>query len=215
MDFAQLRKRMVDEQIIPRGIKDRKVIEAFYKVERHLFVPQEFLSASYADCPLSIGCGQTISQPYMAALMTELLELTGKETVLEIGTGSGYQTAILARLAKEVYSIERIEQIKNNAEKLLNQLGYKNIKIISADGTLGWPDKDARFDRIIITAASPEIPNPLLKQLKAGGKIVLPLGDSLGQMLTVAEIDAQGSIKKQNICGCVFVPLVGKYGWDN
>ncbi len=214
MDFTALRKRMVDEQIIPRGIKDMRVLEAFYKVERHKFVPAAYLSSSYGDFPLSIGEGQTISQPYMVALMTELLELTGKEIVLEVGTGSGYQTAILGELAKEVYSIERIELIKNNANGLLNQLGYKNIKIITADGTLGWPDEQIKFDRIIVTAASPEIPKPLIGQLKNGAKLVLPLGDSLGQMLAVVDKDKEGNVKKQNICGCVFVPLVGKYAWD-
>ncbi|MCX5711866.1 MAG: protein-L-isoaspartate(D-aspartate) O-methyltransferase [Candidatus Omnitrophica bacterium] len=214
MDFAELRKRMVDEQISVRGVKDKMVLSAFNKVERHKFVPEAYLNLSYADIPLSIGEGQTISQPYMAALMTELLGLTGKEKVLEIGTGSGYQAAILAELSKEVYSIERFEQIKNKAEKLLAQLGYKNTKIITADGTLGWPDEQLKFDRIIVTAASPDIPAPLLKQLKEGGKMVLPLGDSLGQMLILVEKDKAGRANTKNICGCVFVPLVGKYGWD-
>ncbi|MFA6350195.1 MAG: protein-L-isoaspartate(D-aspartate) O-methyltransferase [Candidatus Omnitrophota bacterium] len=214
MDFAVLRKRMVDEQITERGIKDKRVLGAFYKVEREKFVPANYLNSSYGDFPLPIGNNQTISQPYIAALMTELLGLTGKETVLEVGTGSGYQTAILAELAKEVYSIERIEEIKNSAEDILKQLGYNNINIIAADGTLGWPEERIKFDRIIVTAASPDVPEPLLKQLNNNGRMVLPIGDILGQMLTVVEKDKEGKISRQNISGCVFVPLVGKYGWD-
>src|SRR3989338_4172980 len=149
MDFAVLRKRMVEEQLIPRGIKDSKVLEAFRKVERHKFIPQDSKESAYADFPVPIGEGQTISQPYIVALMTECLGLTGKEKVLEIGTGSGYQTAILAELAKEVYSIERFVSLAKKAEAVLQEAGYVNIKIKVDDGTLGWPEFSP-FDRIII-----------------------------------------------------------------
>jgi len=211
MDYAVLRKQMVEEQLLPRGIKDSRVINAFYKVERHKFIPIEYRASAYGDFPVPIGEGQTISQPYIVALMTECLDLKGEERVLEIGTGSGYQAAILAELAKEVYSIERFESLAKNAQKVLDELGYTNIKIKVGDGTLGWQEFSP-FARIIITAASPQIPLPLIEQLKENGKLVLPLGESFSQVLTVVE-KKEGKIKTQEICGCVFVPLVGKYGW--
>lgn len=205
-----LRRRMVDEQLIPRDIKNPRVLDVFKKIERHKFVPREFATSAYADFPVPIGEGQTISQPYIVALMTEYLDLTGSERVLEVGTGSGYQTAILAELAKEVYTVERFENLAKQAQNLLNELGYKNIKIKVGDGTLGWPEQ-APFDRIIITAASPSIPPPLSEQLKEGGKLILPLGEAFGQVLTLVE-KKQGILQYKDICGCVFVPLVGKYG---
>ncbi len=208
-----LRRRMVEEQLIPRDIKNPRVLDAFKKIERHKFVSQEFAASAYADFPVPIGEGQTISQPYIVALMTEYLDLTGSERVLEIGTGSGYQAAILAELAKEVYTVERVESLAKQAENLLNELGYKNIKIKTGDGTLGWPEQ-APFDRIIITAASPAIPPPLSEQLKEGGKLILPLGEVFSQVLTLAE-KKQGVLQYQGICGCMFVPLVGKYGFKN
>jgi protein-L-isoaspartate(D-aspartate) O-methyltransferase len=211
MDFAVLRKRMVDEQLIPRGIKNSRVLDAFLKVERHKFIPEELRMSAYADFPVPIGAGQTISQPYIVALMTECLGLSGEEKILEIGTGSGYQTAILAELAKEVYTIERIEVLSRNAETVLNELGYKNIKIRVGDGSLGWKE-DAPFDRIIITAASPRIPLPLTEQLNESGKLILPLGESFSQVLTVVE-KKKGELESIEVCGCVFVPLIGKYGW--
>jgi protein-L-isoaspartate(D-aspartate) O-methyltransferase len=210
MNFDILRKRMVEEQLMPRGINDQKVLQAFYKVERHLFMPRELRETSYADYPVPIGEGQTISQPFIVALMTECLGLSGEEKVLEIGTGSGYQTAILAELAKEVYSVERFAKLSKNAESALRETGYQNVKLKVGDGSLGWPE-EAPFDRIIITAASPRIPLPLTEQLKDGGRLVLPLGESFSQMLTVVEKKGN-KLESTEVCGCVFVPLVGKYG---
>ncbi|MFH1269675.1 MAG: protein-L-isoaspartate(D-aspartate) O-methyltransferase [Candidatus Omnitrophota bacterium] len=212
MDYAKLRKRMVEEQLMPRGIKDERVLSAFYKIERHKFIPEDARTSAYADFPVSIGEGQTISQPYIVALMTECLALTGKERVLEIGTGSGYQTAILAELAAEVYSIERFEVLASKAQAIIDELGYKNIKIKSGDGTLGWKE-ESPFDRIIITAASPKIPMPLLEQLNDNGKLILPLGESLSQVLTLVE-KKEGKLKSIDVCGCVFVPLIGKHAWS-
>jgi len=169
--------------------------------------------SAYADFPVPIGEGQTISQPYIVALMTECLDLRGEEKVLEIGTGSGYQTAILAELAKEIYSVERFKNLAESAEAVVNELGYKNIKIKVGDGTLGWPEMGP-FDRIIITAASPRIPLPLTEQLKESGKLILPLGESFSQVLTAVE-KKKGKLESIEICGCIFVPLVGKYGCKN
>lgn len=211
MDYKIQRERMITEQLIPRGIKDPLVLGAFSKVERHKFVPEKFEAAAYADHPLPVGEGQTISQPYMVALMTEKLALTGRERVLEIGTGSGYQAAILAEIAREVYSIERFEILANNAKVALEELGYKNIRIKVGDGTLGW-EECAPFDRIIITAGAPHIPKSLVSQLNAGGKMVLPVGGSFSQVLTLIE-KREDEFTAQDICGCVFVPLVGKDGW--
>jgi len=211
MDYKNLRKKMVEEQIIARGIKDKRLIDVLYKLERHRFVPENSKNSAYGDFPLPIGEGQTISQPYMVALMTECLSLKGDEKVLEIGTGSGYQTAILAELAREVYSIERIESLKLKAEKILNELGYTNIKIKLGDGTLGWPE-EAPFDRIIVTAATQDIPLPLLEQLNDRGIVVIPLGDRFSQVLAKIE-KKNNQIIREDICGCVFVPLIGKYGF--
>ncbi|MCX5714712.1 MAG: protein-L-isoaspartate(D-aspartate) O-methyltransferase [Candidatus Omnitrophica bacterium] len=207
MDYAIMRKNMVDEQLAPRAIKDKKVLEAFYKVPRHRFVPEDARDSAYSDFPLAIGQGQTISQPYMVALMTERLELSGSERVLEIGTGSGYQSAILAELVKEVFSVERIEFLAIKTEKLLKELGYTNIKTRISDGTLGWPE-ESPFDRIIITAASSGIPPSLIEQLKDGGKMVLPLGEEFSQMLTVVN-KTGNSLEHTQVCPCVFVPLIG------
>jgi len=209
MDYSVLRKRMVEEQLIPRGIKTPRVLDAFYKVERHKFIPEALRTSAYADFPVPIGEGQTISQPYIVALMTECLDLKGEEKVLEIGTGSGYQAAILAELVREVYTVERFEVLAKGAESVFNELGYKNITIKVSDGTLGWTEV-APFDRIIITAASPRIPLPLTEQLKESGKLILPLGESFSQVLTVAE-KKKGRFESVEVCGCVFVPLIGKY----
>jgi len=210
MDYAALRKRMVDEQLTGRGIKDQRVLDVFKKIERHKFLPEDLHRNAYSDFPVPIGEGQTISQPYMVALMTECLSLTGQEKVLEIGTGSGYQTAILAELSKEVFSIERFENLAKKAKQVLEDLGYNNIKIRVGDGTLGWQE-EAPFDRIIIAAAAPRIPLPLTEQLKENGKLVLPMGENFSQVLTVVE-KKQDKLESSEVCGCVFVPLVGKYG---
>jgi len=210
MDYIVLRRRMVEEQIKPRGIKDQRVIDVFAKVERHKFIPEELRDSSYADHPIPIGEGQTISQPFIVALMTECLDLKGSEKVLEIGTGSGYQTAILAELAKEVCTVERIHVLSDDAGQLLSELGYKNIKFKVSDGTLGWKE-ESPFDRIIITAAAPKIPLPVTEQLKEGGKLILPLADSFGQMLTLVT-KKNGQMVAENICPVIFVPLIGKHG---
>lgn len=194
-----------------RGIKDSKVLDAFGKIERHKFLAGNSKSNAYEDFPVPIGSGQTISQPYIVALMTESLDLSGNEKILEIGTGSGYQTAILAELSKEVYSIERLENLSKRAGVLLDELGYSNIKLKAGDGSLGWP-QEAPFDRIIVTAASPQVPLPLTEQLNENGKLILPLGENFGQVLTVIE-KKDKKFESRNICGCVFVPLVGKYAY--
>jgi len=201
---------MVEEQLIPRGISNRLVLDAFYKVERHKFIPEEHRDNAYADFPIPIGSGQTISQPYIVALMTESLDLNADDKVLEIGTGSGYQAAILAQLSKEVYSIERFETLAAKTKMLFDELGYKNIGIKIGDGTLGW-EEEAPFDKIIITAATPEVPPPLSGQLKERGKLILPLGEMLSQVLTLFE-KRSGELYSREICPCVFVPLIGKYG---
>lgn len=206
------REAMVARQLIPRGISDERVLAAFRNVPRHKFVPGASLRSAYDDHPLPIGEKQTISQPYMVALMTELLCLTGTETVLEIGTGSGYQAAILAELAAAVYSVERFSSLAEQAQKVITALGYKNVTIHTGDGTVGWQDH-APYDGIIVTAGAPDVPASLLKQLKDKGKLVIPVGGSFSQVLTVLE--RQGSkIARKEECGCVFVPLVGKEGWQ-
>lgn len=202
---------MVDEQLIPRGIGNAKVLDAFKKVPRHKFVPEKFREGAYADHPLPIGNGQTISQPYMVALMTETLALTGKEKVLEIGAGSGYQTAILAELAKEVCSVERIEALTQLARENLAAAGYEDIKIKIGDGTLGWQE-EGPFDAIIVTAGAPNIPGKLVDQLKPDGRMVIPVGGTFSQMLTLVR-KKRGRVSKTDISGCMFVPLIGEEGW--
>ncbi len=213
MDFEVLRNRMVDEQFVPRGINNERVLAVFKKTPRHIFVSEEQRDFSYADYPLSIGEGQTISQPFMVALMTQTLDLKESDRVLEIGTGSGYQTAVLAQLCREVYSIERFKELAEKARSALSQLHFSNINIKVGDGTLGW-EEFSPFDGIIITAAAPAIPESLLKQLNIGGRMVLPLGGTFSQMLTLVTKFKSG-IEKKDICACVFVPLVGKYGWKS
>lgn len=212
MNYAALRKRMVKEQLAARGIKNKRVLGAFLEIERHKFVPPLLEESAYADSPLSIGEGQTISQPYMVALISECLDISGTDRVLEIGTGSGYQAAILSRLAKQVYSVERNPILAQRAQALLSLMGYNNIKIRVGDGSLGW-EEEAPFDKIAVTAASPDIPGPLTGQLEEGGRLVIPLGQSFSQVLTLVEKHA-GKIKESEICSCVFVPLVGKYAFN-
>src|SRR5512135_89980 len=182
MDYQRLRDDMVDAQLVPRGIRDRSVLNAMRTVPRHLFLEESSRYRAYDDMALPIGEDQTISQPYMVAVMTELLGLTGKEKVLEIGTGSGYQAAVLASLAKEVFTIERIVSLAEKAAHRLDALSYSNIHLKKGDGTLGWPD-EAPFDSIIITAASPTIPGPLKDQITDGGIIVIPVGSRYSQQL--------------------------------
>jgi protein-L-isoaspartate(D-aspartate) O-methyltransferase len=212
MDFNAFRKQMVKEQLIARDITDESVLRAFLKVPRHKFIPQIERKDAYGDFPLPIGCGQTISQPYIVALMTQCLNLKGDERVLEIGTGSGYQTAILAELSKKVYTVERLEELSRTAEKKLAELDYKDIYFKISDGSLGWGE-NAPFDGIIVTAGSPCLPQPLLEQLAEGGRLVIPLGENSTQVLTVVEKNF-GKIKSRQVCGCMFVPLVGEQGWN-
>ncbi|MBN1353133.1 MAG: protein-L-isoaspartate(D-aspartate) O-methyltransferase [Candidatus Omnitrophica bacterium] len=211
MDFTELRNKMVEEQLVSRGICDDKVLQAFRAVERHLFVPPEYNGNAYEDHPLPIGEGQTISQPYMVALMTQCLNLGGNEKILEIGTGSGYQAAILSRIVKEVYSIERIPLLAQKAERLFVRLGYNNVHLKVGDGTLGWGEH-APYDGIIVTAASPKIQKTYIEQIKCGARLVIPRGTMLSQVLTVLEKRETG-LYASDICGCTFVPLLGKEGW--
>ncbi|MGB2706468.1 MAG: protein-L-isoaspartate(D-aspartate) O-methyltransferase [Candidatus Omnitrophota bacterium] len=211
MNYTELRDRMVEQQLKPRDISDRGVLEAFRKVERHKFVPEDMRESAYEDHPLPIGEDQTISQPYMVALMTQCLRLKGSEKVLEIGTGSGYQAAVLATLAKEVYSLERIASLAERAEGVLKVLGYSNVRVGVGDGTLGWKEH-APYDGIIVTAAAPKIPEAYIEQLNEGGRLVIPVGSSFSQILTVIEKGPSG-VTASEICGCVFVPLLGKEGW--
>ena len=204
---------MVESQIIDRGINDARVIEAMRKVSRHLFVEEALQDQSYADHPLPIGEKQTISQPYIVALMTRSLRLQGHEKVLEIGTGSGYQAAILAELADRVFSMERYPSLAYRANQILQKLGYRNVIIRVADGTLGWPE-EAPFDGILITAGAPIIPQPLVDQLAMGGRMVVPVGDRLSQNLLLVERTAEG-IVQSDLGGVRFVDLIGKWGWES
>ncbi len=211
-DLVKSRIRMVDEPIIARGIRDPKVIAAMRKVPRHLFVEEALHSQAYSDHPLPIGEKQTISQPYMVALMTEAMQLKGMEKVLEIGAGSGYQTAILAEIAFKVFSIERIRSLTIQARKLLYDLGYLNVEIKFSDGTLGWVE-ESPFDAIIVTAGSPGIPQPLVDQLAVGGRLVIPVGDSADQELVRVTRTEEGT-KREDLGGCRFVKLIGQHGWE-
>ncbi len=206
----KLRERMVIEQLKDRGIESARVLDAFKKVPREDFVPHNIKELAFTDRPLSIGRGQTISQPYIVALMTEnILPLKGKK-VLEIGTGSGYQAAILAYLGAEVYTIERHSELAKEAENKLKSLGL-SVRFKVSDGSMGWKE-ESPFSRIIMTAASLKVPPPLLEQLGVGGKIVAPVGSSFSQNLRKITKVEKDKFCSQNICGCVFVPLVGKHG---
>jgi len=206
-DFKAMREKMVETQIKGRGLKDPRVLSALRKVERHRFVPEEYLNSAYSDQPLPIGEGQTISQPYIVALMTELLDLKGDEKVLEIGTGSGYQAAILGELAKEVYTIEIIGSLASMANKRLVGLGYQNIKVKAGDGYLGWPEA-APFDAIIVTAAPDHIPKPLIEQLKEGGRMVVPVGTYTQELKKI--VKCSGKIETTDVIPVVFVPMTGE-----
>ncbi len=211
--FWLQRQAMVQNQIVARGVKDRCVIEAMLKVPRHMFVPEEFQDESYNDHPLPIGENQTISQPYMVAIMSEALELTGEEKVLEVGTGSGYQTAILAECAKEVYTVERIESLSRRAQKILETLGYNNVHFYVGDGSKGLPDK-APFDAILVTAGAKHIPQALVDQLACGGRLVIPVDEkgAFGiQTLLKITKGKDGKLTTESLGGCRFVPLVGDY----
>jgi protein-L-isoaspartate(D-aspartate) O-methyltransferase len=206
--YAAARQRMVRQQIEARGIRDKRVLAAMLSTPRHLFVPPDQRKLAYEDHPLAIGGGQTISQPYIVALMTELLEVTSTHRVLEIGTGSGYQAAVLSPLAREIFTIEIVPELARSASALLSRLGLKNIMVRHGDGYKGWPEK-APFDRIILTAAPPRIPQALIDQLKQGGKLVAPEGASgFEQQLVVVDKLADGSIRRRSVLAVRFVPMV-------
>lgn len=209
--FTINRDRMIQEQLQARGIEDARVLEAMQQIPRHIFVEDALQEQAYGDFPLPIGCGQTISQPYIVALMTEALELEGHEKVLEIGTGSGYQAVVLSQLCARVYTVERFEQLMNRARRLFDRLRCHNISSRLDDGTMGWP-AEAPFDRIIVTAAGPQVPEPLLEQLADPGRLIIPVGDRFNQMLQVVEL-VQGQLHVHDITPVRFVDLVGAHGW--
>ena len=203
---------MVDEQLARRGITDERVLAAMRRVPRHLFVDEALRDRAYGDHPLPIGEQQTISQPYIVGLMTSLLALEGGEKVLDVGTGSGYQTAVLAALARRVCSIERLPALSARARGIIEGLGITNVWIRVGNGALGWPD-EAPFDRILVAAGGPTVPPPLFQQLAPGGRMVLPIGDATNQTLTLVE-NVNGQMKTTSYGDCSFVKLVGKYAWD-
>lgn len=211
MDFEKAREEMIRYQIKGRGIKDKRVLWAMSMVPREKFVLKENEKEAYLDCPLPIGTGQTISQPYMVALMTQCLSLEGSECILEVGTGSGYQAAILSKLAKMVYTVERLKNLADRAEKIFKELEIKNVKVVGGDGTNGLKEYSP-YDGIIVTAGAPEIPQSLINQLKERGRIVIPVGNSFSQDLLLGKKE-KGKLKIQNYGGCIFVPLLGKHGW--
>lgn len=215
MNFEFARKKMVQEQIVARGVTDRRVLDAMLKVPRHIFVQEAMAAQAYSDSSLPIGEKQTISQPYMVALMTELLALTGREKVLEIGTGSGYQTAILATLSDRVYTAERIRPLALRARKCLDSLKLFNVmlRINDSEGSpVGW-EEEAPFDAIIVTAGAPDVPDVLIDQLALGGRLVIPVGSEQDQRLMKIVKQADGSLESFSAANCRFVPLVGKQGW--
>jgi len=213
MNFDIARKRMVETQIVARGVKDRRVIEAMLKIPRHLFVQEAMASQAYNDTSLPIGDKQTISQPYMVALMTEMLAPRGSETVLEIGTGSGYQAAVLSALARRVCTIERIPNLAAKARRLFDTLGLTNIAMKIDDGTVGWAG-EAPFDAIIVTAGAPVIPEALISQLAAGGRLIIPVGDQLNQELVRLVKNEDGTLSQEKSVACRFVKLIGRDGWS-
>jgi len=205
-------ERMIQEQLVTRHIRGERLLQAFREVPRHLFVPQSMQDMAYADGPLPIGQRQTISQPYIVALMTQLLELTGEERVLEVGTGSGYQAAILAKLARKVFSVERIPELAERAAQVLMDLELSNVEVVVCDGSMGLP-AHAPYDAIIVTAAAPRVPEPLQDQLAPGGRLVLPVGGRDGQMLERWR-QTPKRFERENIAPVAFVPLVGDHGWE-
>jgi protein-L-isoaspartate(D-aspartate) O-methyltransferase len=216
MNYEIARKKMVQEQIVARGVNDRRVIDAMLKIPRHIFVQEAFAAQAYSDTSLPIGEKQTISQPYMVALMTELLALTGNEKVLEIGTGSGYQTAVLATLAQRVCTAERIRPLAMRARKCLDSLGLFNVmlRVNDSEGSpVGW-EEEAPFDAILVTAGAPEVPVVLTDQLAVGGRLVIPVGNESEQRLLRIVKDTDETLQTESLAGCRFVPLIGRQGWQ-
>lgn len=205
------RRRMVEEQIRARGIRDPAVLDVLERVPRERFVPPEEVHEAFADRALPILCGQTISQPFMVAAMTAALKLRSTDRVLEIGTGSGYQTAVLASLARHVYTIERVAELKENTQRLMASLGYANVSFRAGDGTLGWPE-EAPFDRILVTAGAPQVPPALIEQLADGGRLIIPVGSDKEQALTLVE-RRNGRVHEAVGIACRFVKLIGQQAW--
>ena len=213
LDYHMARERMVKTQLIPRGINDKRVLEVMGKIPRDRFTEEALRREAYNDHPLPIGHKQTISQPYIVALMTEALELTDKERTLEIGTGSGYQTAILAELSEKVYTVERIKSLLVKSRNILAELGYNNILFKAFDGTLGWKEYEP-YDAIIVTAGAPNVPQPLLDQLAEGGRLIIPVGNRFSQEL-IKMTKKRGRYIQKNLGGCRFVDLIGVHGWKD
>ena len=213
LDYHMARERMVKTQLIPRGINDKRVLQAMGKIPRDRFIEEALKGEAYNDHPLPIGHKQTISQPYIVALMTEALELTGNERTLEIGTGSGYQTAILAELSEKVYTVERIRSLLVKSRNILAELGYNNILFKAFDGTLGWKEYEP-YDAIIVTAGAPNVPQPLLDQLAEGGRLIIPVGNRFSQEL-IKMTKKRGRYIQENLGGCRFVDLIGVHGWKD
>jgi len=211
-DYRIAREKMVKNQLVPRGITDQGVLKAMRKIPRHLFLEEALVGEAYNDHPLPIGHQQTISQPYIVALMTQALELTGKEKTLEIGTGCGYQTAILAELSEKVYTIERIRLLMEEARALLAELNYLNVIFSAFDGTTGWKEYEP-YDAVMVTAGAAKIPQPLLEQLADGGRMIIPVGDKASQELIKITRD-KDHYDKKSLGGCRFVDLIGIHGWN-
>ena len=213
--YRKQRLKMVDTQLRARGITDNRVLEAMETIPRHLFIDEALQDQAYSDTPLPIEAGQTISQPYIVALMTEALEIKGTEKILEIGTGSGYQTAILARLADRVFSIERIASLAGKARRILDELKYFNVASRVGDGTYGWRE-ESPFDAVLVAAGAPRIPRILVEQLASGGRLVVPVGSRHTQeLIKVTRLSQDiNDIRQENLGGCRFVDLIGEYGWE-
>jgi len=213
--FKNLREQMIEHQLIARGLRDQTVLNAVGAVQREEFIPSDLVEFAYSDSPLPIAASQTISQPYIVALMTAALELKPDERVLEVGTGSGYAAAVLSEIAKEVYTIERHKILANTARKRLERLNYKNILVFYGDGTLGWPEY-APFDAIVVTAGGPDVPETLKRQMAIGGRLVIPVGAFLHvqQLLRIRRI-SEDEYKEEDLGSVRFVPLIGVAGWED
>ena len=214
-DFDARRRRMVDEQLIRRGLTDPLVLDAMATVPREVFVSADLRDQAYADGPLPIGAGQTISQPYIVALMTEALALNGDERVLEVGTGSGYAAAVLGRIAAEVYTIERHRSLADAARRLLEELGVDNVDVVCADGTRGWPER-APYDAIVVAAGAPVVPGALKEQLAVGGRLVIPVGDArtIQELVRLTRL-SETEYRREKLTDVRFVPLIGEQGWED